>query len=173
MMNQPFLGFGRRRVIVPDGIDRLPTMTGATTSGVTISCTDENTFGGGTYASWRGANKTNGDSFLTATGNASAIWKVDFGSGNAWVVQSYTMTEIHSGEYVSGARTPKNWVFEGSNDNSSWTTLDTQSGQTAVSANNKRTFPITNSTAYRYYRFNVNANGSGNLIGWAEVELKT
>lgn len=159
-----------KRSLAADGIDRLPTMTGATTSGVTISCSNENSFSG--YESWRGADKSNSTRFLNLSGNTAYTWKVDFGAGNTWIVQSYTMTEVDAAEYLS-ARYPQSWTFEGSNDNSSWTTLDTKSGQVSVSANNKRTFPISNSTAYRYYRFSVAANGAGNLAGWAEVELKT
>jgi hypothetical protein len=163
----PFFGSGA--AIPADDIDRIPTMTGATTSGVTMSTSNANAG----FPAWQAGDDNNGTSWITQTGNTAADLKVDFGAGNEKVIQSYTMTEIHAGEWVSGARTPKNWTFEASNDNSNWTTLDTQSSQTAVSANNKRTFTISNQTSFRYYRLNVQANGPGNLIGLAEVEFRT
>lgn len=154
-----------------DGINRIPAMTGATTSGVTISCSSPN--GASGYEPWRGANQVNGDSFFNGAVNTAYTWTVDFGSGNSWIIRSYTMTEAHSAEYLGGGRHPTGWTFEASNDGSSWTALDTKSGQTTVSANNKKTFPISNTTAYRYYRFSVAALSNGNVAGWAEVEFCT
>lgn len=53
------------------------------------------------------------------------------------------------------ARDPKDWQFQGSNDGSNWTTLDTQS-------NKKRgellSYPVASPAAYRYYRLNITAN---------------
>lgn len=169
MMTQ-LAGFGASSSAIADGINRLPSMTGPTTSGVTVSCTNESGFG---YNSWKAADRSNSTDFLTNNGNTAAVWKVDFGAGNSYVIQSYSMTELTPAEYVSGSRYPANWTFQGSSDDTNWTTLDTQSGQSSFAANAKRTFNISNQTAYRYYRFNVQANGPGNVFGWAECELMT
>jgi hypothetical protein len=162
------IGFGAVQVssgVVADGVNRLPDMTAATTSGVTITCSDPNGFG---YDAWKGADRDNSTNFLNANNNTAYTYHVDFGSGNAQIIQSYTMTELSAAEYLS-TRYPNSFTFEASADNSSWTTLDTQS-TTSVGAGNKRTFPITNQTSYRYYRFSV-AGRSGNIVGWAECEL--
>lgn len=166
------IGFGAiaDTTIPADNIDAIPDMTGSTTSGVTMSSSVAPASG---FDAWKAADDDNGTSWITGTGNTASDLKVDFGAGNEKVIQSYTMTEIHAAEWGSGSRTPKNWTFEASNDNSSWTTLDTQSSQTAVAANNKRTFTIANQTSYRYYRLNIQSTGPGNLIGLAEVEFRT
>ncbi len=59
---------------------------------------------------------------------------------------------------------PKTWTFEGSNDGSTWTTLDTRTGITTWLANTLNTYTFSNSTAYLYYRINVSVNGDGSYV---------
>src|SRR5690606_7166352 len=55
---------------------------------------------------------------------------------------------------------PKSWTFEGSNDGSNWTTLDTRT--TVADWNNEwRTYTFSNTTSYTYYRINVTARQTG------------
>jgi len=92
----------------------------------------------------------------------------DFGANNAQTVKRYT---INSANDVPG-RDPKNWQFQGSQDGSSWTTLDTQSGQTFAYRWQQNTYTIGNTTAYRYYRLNVTANnGDPSGLQLSEVGL--
>lgn len=66
---------------------------------------------------------------------------------------------------------PKNWTFDGWN-GSSWITLDTQSNQTGWTAEEKRTFPISNATAYIKYRINITANnGHASYVTVVEIEM--
>jgi hypothetical protein len=86
---------------------------------------------------------------------ATTGWvQYDFGANNAQAVKRYTIT---SGNDVPG-RDPKNWQFQGSQDGSTWTTLDTQSGQTFADRFQQNTYDIGNTTAYRYYRLNITLN---------------
>jgi len=86
--------------------------------------------------------------------NVFPFWmKYDFGSGNGKIIKRYTLTSGAS-EYN---RTPGTFTFEGSNNDSSWTTLDTQTGIT-YSASQTRTFSFSNTTVYRYYKINVTGN---------------
>jgi hypothetical protein len=55
-------------------------------------------------------------------------------------------------------RMPKDWTFEGSNDGTSWTVLDTRAGVTWPTVGETKSFSFSNSTAYTYYRINVTAN---------------
>ena len=67
---------------------------------------------------------------------------------------------------------PKNWTIDGSNDNSTWTTVDTQSNQGTSYDNLKpRTYRFSNSTAYKYYRLNVTSTNGGNYLMVAEWRL--
>lgn len=77
---------------------------------------------------------------------------------------------------------PMNWTFEGSNDNSSWTVLDTitnadyDNGSSRYAGNIRGTSlksMITNTTAYRYYRLNITdgPGGTSNYQTLRDLEL--
>ena len=89
----------------------------------------------------------------------------DFGSGNVQTVKRYT---INSADVAS--RDPKDWQFQGSQDGSTWTTLDTQSGQSFAVVMGQNTYNIGNTTAYRYYRLNITAN-NGDAYSLAVADL--
>lgn len=94
----------------------------------------------------------------------------DFGAGVTKTIQKYTI----QGDPVNlqTGRQPKNFTFEGSNNATDWTTLDTQTNQSWSSATEIRVFTFSNSTAYRYYRFNVSANNNGdNYSGIGEAQM--
>ena len=60
-----------------------------------------------------------------ATNPGPTGWlRYDFGAGNAQTVKRYTVVSADVAD-----RDPKTWTFQGSNDGSTWTTLDTQSNQ--------------------------------------------
>ena len=62
------------------------------------------------------------------------------------------------GGWDSAGRSPKAWTFEGSNDGSTWTTLDTESGETGWAATGEeRYYQFNNRTAYEYYKFDCTA----------------
>lgn len=64
---------------------------------------------------------------------------------------------------------PTAFTFQGSNDNTNWTTLDTKSGVTfALSTPN--TYTISNTTSYTYYRLYMTASTSTYLV-ISELEL--
>ncbi|MEO7097993.1 MAG: discoidin domain-containing protein, partial [Luteolibacter sp.] len=67
-----------------------------------------------------------GSKWFNANAGASGWIQYDFGSGNAQTIKRYTVAAAND---VPG-RDPKNWQFQGSNDGSTWSTLDTQSNQT-------------------------------------------
>ena len=81
--------------------------------------------------------------FNTATAvNAIRVWN---GSDSA-------------GGWDSSGRAPKAWAFLGSNDGTTWTTLDTQTSETGWAANGEsRYYQFANNTAYSYYKFNCTA----------------
>lgn len=92
----------------------------------------------------------------------------DLGAGNAKVVNRYTVTEA----ITIPARDPKDWQFQGSQDGSTWTTLDSRSGQTFAYTYQQLPYDIGNTTAYRYYRINVTANnGDATFLHIGELGL--
>lgn len=81
--------------------------------------------------------------------------KYDFGSA-LWAANGYTLTAL------TGNRAPKNWTFAGSNNDSSYTTLDTQTGITFTDGQTK-TYSFTNSTKYRYYKLTITVGDTAPL----------
>jgi hypothetical protein len=101
--------------------------------------------------------------------NGGVDWlKIDFGTGNAYLLDSYDLISTNE-----TTRAPKNWTMEGSNDGSTWTTIDTQTNETAWSTFESRPYfcsPPT--TAYRYFRLNITANnGDATYTQVAELYL--
>jgi len=132
-------------------------------------------FSGTSTASFNQASATEGSAkaFDTNPGskwfgyNSPTGWiQYDFGAGNAQVVKRYT---INCADLAT--RDPKSWNFLGSQDGSTWTTLDSQSDQSFVIRMGMNTYNVGNTTAYRYYRLDVTANNGATGLAIAELGL--
>jgi hypothetical protein len=94
----------------------------------------------------------------------------DFGTGLTQTIKRYAVASAND---VPG-RDPKDWQFQGSNDGSIWTTLDTQSGQTFATRYQMNTYTVSSPAAYRYYRLNITANsGDTSSTQISELALLT
>lgn len=106
--------------------------------------------GNGAYKAFRGSTL---DGWISS-GAAGAQWlRIDFGT--AKTVGGYSIMGSRTGLET---RSPKSWAFEGSNDATNWTVLDTRSAQSAWTAQENRNYAFTNATAYRYCRLNISEN---------------
>jgi len=94
-------------------------------------------------------------------------WKLDFGLFNEKTIQKYTMLARNDSYWE---QIPTAWTFQGSNDDSNWDTLDTQSGLNWVQSE-KKEFTFSNSTAYRYYRFWITASKNSVNTSFSEIEM--
>jgi NedA-like, galactose-binding domain len=116
--------------------------------------------GGTASASTGTASLANDDDTGTIWGTSAGVqtgwWKYDFGSGITKIISKYTITAN------TADRDPQDWTFEGSNDDSNWDVLDTKTSE-VFSSGQKRTFDISNGTAYRYYRFDITSSSGGNI----------
>jgi CxxC motif-containing protein (DUF1111 family) len=111
------------------------------------------------------ANLTDNDintKYLTF--NASA-W-VQLQVSEPYVVTRYTLTSAND----SPERDPLNWTLQGSNNGSTWTTIDSRSNEDFPNRFQTREFTFNNSAGYSYYRFNLQ-NNSGSILQLAEIEL--
>jgi hypothetical protein len=122
------------------------------------------------------ANSSNAG-FMAFNGDLTDQWtastttgflKVDFGSGNTKTIKQYSITGPQSGQSTYG---PNAWTLAGSNDDSTYTTLDTQTAITGWGTLEVRTYTFTNTTAYRYYKWNVTANNGGIFLSIAALAL--
>lgn len=98
--------------------------------------------------------------------NTTTGWlKYNFGS-QLWAATGYGITP------QDPTRAPKDWTFEGSNNDSTWTTLDTQTGVTTWSTGVEKSYTFSNGTKYQYYRLNITANnGSGTNLEIDELTI--
>jgi len=96
-----------------------------------------------------------------------AWWKIDLGSGNEKRVYSY---DIWCNEGAT-ARDPKDWLLEGSNNDSDWDTVDTVTGEINWTKGETRNFVTSvNNIEYRYYRISISANnGDSTYVGFNEL----
>ena len=114
-------------------------------------------FCGGTQA---GANQD----WLASTGSGEWI-KIDLGSGNTYPpLTKYSVANAHTGSAYNAT----GWTLAGSNDDSTYTTIDTQTGQ-SFSSSSALLFSISPSMSYRYYKLTM--SGSGSFVGTSDVGL--
>lgn len=116
---------------------------------------------GGSYAI-TAAFDNNTSTFWYAN-HAPPCWiKYDLGAGNA-----KTMTEYRMKKRGTEYHTPTAWKLYGSNDDSSYTELDSQTGQSFVGVAYK-IYSVAVTTAYRYYKLDVSATTSNSDVELAE-----
>ena len=139
-----------------------PLVAGYGASGVTVDASY-------TDSSYVAANAVDSDPITSRwttfpPGNLPCWWRAQLASPAT--VTQYVLGG-YSGDGASGY--PTAWTFQGSNDGSTWTTLDTQS--TTLSAG-ENTFNISNTTAYAYYRIDITA-GTDNYAQLTDVKMYT
>jgi predicted alpha-1,2-mannosidase len=107
-------------------------------------------------------------------GNPSTKW-LDF-NPTGWVtyqlakpavVVRYSLTSAND----TPSRDPKDFTVQGSNDGSTWTDLDSRTGESFSGRFATNTYNFTNTTAYGYYRLNVTANSGDPLVQLADWDI--
>lgn len=143
-----------------DLVNKIPAMTNySVPSGTAAASTEFDT----NWRAWQPFSRTNvrtGGSWFTASGTVTGWISYDFGSGSSNVINYYSIRGVPlSGADVNDpGAAPKTWTFEGSNNNTTWTTLDTQTNAPAWAAGEERIYKTSNTTVYRYYRVNISVN---------------
>jgi predicted alpha-1,2-mannosidase len=123
-----------------------------------------------------GDNPPNETKEKAVDGNLQTKWLVFEPTGwlqvrlsKAEKVVDYALTSAND----SPGRDPQDWTLQGSNDGTSWTTLDTQTGQSFADRFTTNEYKLANQTAYLYYRLNVTRNHGDNIVQLAELQLST
>jgi len=114
------------------------------------------------------------DAFRAFDRNYSNFWTSNFSTG--WLSMDFGSAIVIDGYTIFGSgnqqNNPRNWTFEGSNNNTTWTVLQTVALPSAIAASSTYSISsIGNSTAYRYYRVNVTLIGGGANARITELEL--
>ncbi|WP_062058217.1 basic secretory protein-like protein [Aquimarina longa] len=100
--------------------------------------------------------------YLTFKASTTVTYTFD----KAYVINKYSLTS--GGD--APERDPKNWTLQGSNDGTTWTTIDTKSNNSFANRNEKKIFSFTNTKAFSKIRFNFN-NTSGTIFQLSELEV--
>jgi len=130
---------------------------------VASASTEFNTSGFGAWNAFDGAT-LGSEAGWTGT-NHGVDWLQIFLGGPA-LLNSYAIA------VGDGVRGPTTWTMEGSNDGSTWTTLDTQTGAAAWANAETRTFtPAAITVSYAYFRVNITAGGDGTYVNIAQLFL--
>jgi hypothetical protein len=86
-----------------------------------------------------------------------------------------TATAVHTCSITildySTNRSPRDFTIEGSNDDSTWTVLDTVTGSGGWAPNETRVFPFSNSTVYLYYQLVITASNGDNYMNIRSINL--
>jgi len=126
------------------------------TGGTGTGSTDN---GGPSVANPYDAN--DGTFWTSLVGSGMPQWtKYDLGSGVTKTVRKISVLIRKSGD-VNGV--PSGYIFQGSNNDSTWTDLTTVTGESWAD-DGPKTYAFANSTAYRYYRLYITATATNSYV---------
>ncbi|MEO8616472.1 MAG: PA14 domain-containing protein [Luteolibacter sp.] len=127
------------------------------------------------------ANAQNGTSESAAKAfdaNTATKWFTGINGVAGWLryqLASGAISPINQYQITSAndvpQRDPKNWQFQASNDGTTWSTLDTRTGEVFSARFQTKIYLMSNTTAYTYYRLNITANSGGSGYGIQLSEL--
>lgn len=149
---------------VPVYANAIPAMTSATAPSGTASDSEHYT----TNKAWQAMSPAE-TGWIT---NASALpqWiKYQFSSAKTAVAYGFRAWYVDN----FPSRTPNAWKFQGSNNNSSWTDLDTVSGFSPGSDSLDYVFNVDSPASYAYYRLLISANNGDAYTGVGRFEIFT
>lgn len=144
----------------------IPTMTSNNAPYGTVSASSFNA-GNDPYKAFDGFDDSSG--WATSTGVLTGWIAYNFGSAKK--ISQYKIKNQNNGT-TGVSRAPKNWTFEGSNDGTNWTVLDTRSNETSWINSNWKTFNVTSPSSFSQYRINVSSNnGDPSYLCIGEIEM--
>lgn len=125
-------------------------------------------------ASASGENLPNEGAAKAFDGSSTTKWMVSSTAGwlaanlgTARMITSYVLTSAND----VPTRDPRDWQLQGSNDGTTWITVDTRTAQTFASRFERRVFTVYSPGNYNRYRLNITANNGEIRTQLAEFEL--
>ncbi|HWD81617.1 MAG TPA: discoidin domain-containing protein, partial [Kribbella sp.] len=168
--SQPQPGYTDTVETGPDGKPRTEGVRGPTPTGIggsqmdkvtRVTANGENT-GGGEIAT----NAADGDKFTKWLVFEPTGWLV-YQTSAPVVIKKYALTSANDAD----GRDPQNWTVSGSNDGTTWTTLDTQTGQSFENRFQTKEYSFANDTAYTYFKLDITLNHGENIVQLADWYL--
>lgn len=97
---------------------------------------------------------------------------VDYAFNTPSVVNAYSIRAADAGAGQPVLRAPNTWTFEGSDDGTTWTVVDSRSGVNNWTWGEVRLYKIVNTHAYKNYRFScTELNGRTDCLELHEIEF--
>ncbi len=146
----------------------IPAMTSNTTpSGVASASSVYNTT---FYEPFKSFDRATNQGWLSSNGQKTGWLAYEFPATKN--ITLYKVKSTGTPVNIEFSAHPKNWTFEGSNDGTNWTILDTQSNHVWTTASEVKSFSMDNADAYKKYRLNISLNnGHANYVGLGDVEM--
>ena len=125
------------------------------------------------YVTAKGESAGTGDVAMNlADGNNNTKWL--YNAKTAWI--QYAFKELHlwnTYTIVSGndgpTRDPRSWTLNGSNDGTTWDSLDTKINQKWTARKQSKTFTFKNADSYKFYKLEITANNGGTSLQASEI----
>lgn len=146
---------------------QIPAMTGAVTSGVTMTADVQVT----AYEGWRASSGSSSDAWQTTAGGLPHTLIVQFPTPR--IISSYTLGCANSP--LSPSTALSYWLLSGSNDGVNYNVVDSGTGSGAFASGEVRTYNVgaPYQAAYKYYKLTVQAAQSGNVVAVQGFQLFT
>jgi len=114
------------------------------------------------------SNMFDGDSSTYTWNNNTmdTVITVDYGAGFGRNITAYGIMCVLYNTYK-----PKKWKVHASNNGSNWTQLDSKHNQNLTQGETFNSFPMSNTTKYRYYRLKITESTAPNWVHIAEIEF--
>ena len=167
---QPQPGYTDAVETGPDGKPRADGVRGPTPTGIggsemdkvtKVTANGENT-GGGEIAT----NAADGDKFTKWLVFEPTGWLV-YETSAPVVIRKYALTSANDAD----GRDPQNWTVSGSNDGTTWTTLDTRTGESFENRFQTKEYSFTNETAYKFFKLDITLNHGEDIVQLADWYL--
>ena len=104
------------------------------------------------------------------TNNVATGW-ITFQFPTAILLDHYTIVGWSLDTFPN--RCPKDWTLQGSNDGTTWTTIDTRTNETTWTQWATNLYSVTGAAAYSYYKIDVTANNGDSYMGISAVRFYT
>ena len=135
----------------------VPAMTDYSQDGFVVSASNE--FGTPDYTAWKAFDEVEGTIYGWYTDSSSAWLKIEF--PDIYFIDKYS---VQARNDATDILNPTDWTLEGSNDDSTWNVIDTQSAQT-FTTNEIKEYVLSLAVQYKYIRINVtNTAVAGNCL---------
>jgi len=153
-------GVNLSSIYAPSYVNLIPAMTSNTLPSPLVASASS-----AFYPAWQAFSNNiyQFDGWITTYQTLTGWIQQDLGTGTT--ISAYQLKATVLNQVDPLARMPKTWTMQGSNNGSSWTTLDTQTNVPTWSPSEWRIYTIASPASYRYYRLNITANqGSVNYL---------